>query len=95
MKITIDGKQVWPPRGRAGLHSYAFEKSDDGGIKYMEFPLDARGEAVKDHPTVIVEISKSEFQRLARRLVWDKEPDNQKVGAELEEGAPKARRDEE
>jgi hypothetical protein len=71
LKIIIEGKQVWPPLGKIGVHWYEFALNEDGGARYTEFAIGKDGTPDEAHPVVQIEIDKEELQRLVRRLPRD------------------------
>ena len=68
LRITIDGKRVWPPPGRKGWLDYEFKQQEDGTVVYVEYPVRGNGEPDKEHPQVVVEIDKRQADRLLLRL---------------------------
>ena len=63
MKIWLDGKQVRPQR-KPGWFAAGFHREHGGSITYAEYPVDAKGRPDKDHPTLVVEISKDTVEEL-------------------------------
>ena len=72
MRITIDGKRVWPPLEQKHPWSFSkFVREPDGGLLYLEFPADANGKPDEGHPNIVVEIDKEQTERLALKLRLD------------------------
>ena len=64
MKITINGKQVWPNSSEPTTFAFkSLVNNDDGSLVYTENSVDNRGKPYGD-PTIILEMNPKEVQSI-------------------------------